>query len=200
MRLLLARHGETDWNARGQIQGQSDTTLNDRGRAQAAELAHRLLAAGERVERIYASPQKRALETAQIAGRLLGLTPEPVEGLREISFGHWEGHAWTEIQKRWREEYRRYEADRLRMAPLGGESFAAMLCRVLPALEQISRSGEGTALVVAHSAVIKGTLCWLEGGSFAEMNRRYRLDNAQWAVLEGRDSFPLPLAKEGRIW
>ena len=93
MRLLLARHGETDWNARGQIQGQSDTTLNDRGRAQAAELARRLLAAGERVERIYASPQKRALETAQIAGGLLGLTPEPVEGLREISFGHWEGHA-----------------------------------------------------------------------------------------------------------
>lgn len=87
MRLLLARHGETDWNARGQIQGQSDTTLNDRGRAQAAELARRLLAAGERVERIYASPQKRALETAQIAGGLLGLTPEPVEGLREISFG-----------------------------------------------------------------------------------------------------------------
>ena len=61
-------------------------------------------------------------------------------------------------------------------------------------------AGRGTALVVAHSAVIKGTLCWLEGGSFAEMNRRYRLDNAQWAVLEGRDSFPLPLAKEGRIW
>ena len=70
-----------------------------------------------------------------------------------------------------------------------------MLCRSTPALEQISRSGEGPPpLVVAHSAVIKGTLCWL-GGNFAEMNRRYRLDNAQWAVLEGRDSFPLPLPK-----
>ena len=158
MRILLARHGQTDWNAAGRIQGQSDIPLNAAGQAQAAALARRLLAAGER--------------------------PEPVDALEEISFGHWEGASWPDIRLRWPEEFARYQADRLGMAPEGGESFRAMLDRALPALEAIAAGPEGTVLVVSHSAVIKGVVCWLSGWDFAVMGRGLHLGNAQWAVLD----------------
>ena len=100
MRLLLVRHGETDWNAAGRIQGCTDTPLNARGRAQAAALAEKLRSS-ERAEALYTSPLRRAAETAEIIGSALGLRPEPVEALREISFGVWEGCSWAEIQRRW---------------------------------------------------------------------------------------------------
>ena len=183
MNLLLARHGQTDWNAAGRIQGRTDTPLNGLGRTQAALLARRLERAGERIDRLYTSPQRRALETAEIAGAALGLSPVPVDALREVSFGAWEGCSWTEIARRWPAEYAAYLADRLHTPPPGGESFAALLERVLPALGQIAAAGPGAALVVCHSAVIKAVRCHLDGAPFADIQRRYHLDNAQWVAL-----------------
>ena len=71
MRVLLARHGQTDWNAAGRIQGASDVPLNENGREQARKLASKLAASGGRLGAIYSSPLKRALETAGIIGREL---------------------------------------------------------------------------------------------------------------------------------
>ena len=131
MKLLLARHGETDWNARGQIQGQSDPGLNETGRAQARALARRLEETGVPLRRLYTSPQKRSAETAAIVGACLGIEAEAVEGLREICFGVWEGHCWEEIAALWPHSYEAYAADRLRSRPPEGESYAELLehCR-----------------------------------------------------------------------
>ena len=183
MRLLLARHGQTDWNAAGHIQGQTDTSLNDLGRRQAADLALRLEQAGEHPIALYTSPQRRALETAQIAGRALGLTPVVVEDLREVSFGVWEGHSWEEIARIWPGEYAAYRADRLHTPPPEGESFAHLLERVYPALTGIAGTGEGTALVVSHSAVIKAVCCHMDGADFRDIQRRYLMENASWVVF-----------------
>ena len=76
--LLLVRHGETDWNAEGRLQGQTDRPLNDFGRRQARALADGL--AGERLEAIYASDLARARETAEILGTRLGLVGRPRQG------------------------------------------------------------------------------------------------------------------------
>ena len=192
MRLLLARHGQTDWNAAGHIQGQTDTSLNALGRRQAADLALRLEQAGERPVALYTSPQRRALETAQIAGQSLGLTPTVVENLREVSFGVWEGHSWEEIARIWPEAYAAYRADRLHTPPPEGESFAQLLKRVYPALAEIAAAGEGTALVVSHSAVIKAVRCHMDGVDFRDIQRRYTMDNASWVVLsqEACSTFP----------
>jgi uncharacterized phosphatase len=87
--LLLVRHGETDWNAAGRLQGHTDRPLNDYGRRQAKELAERL--AGEGADAIYASDLARAKETAEIVGTRLGLTVVIDPDLREKNWGSWEG-------------------------------------------------------------------------------------------------------------
>jgi broad specificity phosphatase PhoE len=87
--LLLVRHGETDWNAAGRLQGHTDRPLNDYGRRQAKELAERL--AGEGADAIYASDLVRAKETAEIVGERLGLTVAVDPDLREKDWGTWEG-------------------------------------------------------------------------------------------------------------
>ena len=87
--LLLVRHGETDWNAAGRLQGHTDRPLNDDGRRQAKELADRL--AGEGADAIYASDLVRAKETAEIVGERLGLTVVIDPDLREKDWGTWEG-------------------------------------------------------------------------------------------------------------
>jgi broad specificity phosphatase PhoE len=92
--LLLIRHGETDWNASGRLQGHTDRPLNDYGRRQAAELAERLEEAD--VAAIYSSDLSRARETAEIVGARLGLPVVVDTGLRERNWGTWEGLTPTE--------------------------------------------------------------------------------------------------------
>jgi broad specificity phosphatase PhoE len=87
--LLLVRHGETDWNATGRLQGHTDRPLNDYGRRQARELADRL--ADDGIAAIYASDLSRAKETAEIVGARLGLPVVIDEDLRERDWGSWEG-------------------------------------------------------------------------------------------------------------
>jgi probable phosphoglycerate mutase len=87
--LLLVRHGETDWNAEGRLQGHTDRPLNEHGRRQANELAERL--AGEGADAIYASDLARARETAEIVGGRLGLPVVIDADLREKNWGNWEG-------------------------------------------------------------------------------------------------------------
>ena len=195
MHLLLVRHGETDWNAAGKIQGCTDTPLNARGRAQALALAGRLR--GERPQRLYTSPLRRARETAAIVGAELALEPETVEALREISFGEWEGCSWEEIQRRWPREFAWCEGDRLNRAPPGGESYGQLMERAppggesygqlmeraLPAVEAIRRAPGGTAVAVCHSAVIRAVLCALEGMSIGEGYRRLRIKNSSVSEL-----------------
>ena len=185
MRILLARHGETGWNAAGRVQGASDTDLNDNGRIQAEELGRRLAESGEKIDVCYASPKRRAFETAEIACRRLGLTPIPVEDLREVSFGVWEGRTWPEIERQWAEEYEAYQKDRMKVAPPGGESLGDALKRILPALDAIAAGPGETALAVCHSAVIRAVLGWRAGVPFDNKALyRFNVPNAQWVAVD----------------
>jgi broad specificity phosphatase PhoE len=87
--LLLVRHGETDWNAAGRLQGHTDRPLNDYGRVQARKLAEQLQ--GDGIAAIYASDLVRARETAEILGECLGLPVAIDADLREKNWGTWEG-------------------------------------------------------------------------------------------------------------
>ena len=183
MRVLLVRHGQTDWNAAARIQGASDVPLNAAGRAQAAELA-RTLASGERPEALYSSPLSRAMETAEIIGTALGLPVTPAAELTELNFGDWEGSTWEEIGRRWPREFAAYAADRRGYAPPRGESYARMLLRARPFVERLRRAPGGAALCVAHSAVIRGLLAEERGISVGDSYKRIRLPNGVIIPLE----------------
>ena len=185
MRVLLVRHGETDWNAAGKIQGVSDIALNGRGREQARSLAEALAAEG--VAEIYTSPLRRALETAQIIGGALGLVPREAPELMELNFGCWEGCSWEEIAERWPDQFAAYAADRNGYAAPGGESYDDMLARARPFTEALRRKkSAGSALCVCHSAVMRGLIAAESGFSVDESYRRLRLPNGVVRELESR--------------
>ena len=98
MRIYLIRHGQTDWNVEGKVQGSTDIPLNETGRRQAACLAKGM--AGRPVVQIFSSRLKRAFETARTVGESQNVRVETGEGLEEISFGVWEGLGWGGIEKR----------------------------------------------------------------------------------------------------
>ena len=138
-RLLLVRHGETDWNAEGRLQGQTDRSLSDYGRRQARQLADAL--EGEELEAIYSSDLVRARETAEIVGRRLELPVQLDHDLREKDWGTWEG--LTAVER-----------DRVEFV---GESTEAHQERTLQALRRISElhPGEGVVLVVTHGGSMR---------------------------------------------
>jgi len=172
MRVLLARHGETPWNAEGRYQGQVDVALSAVGERQAALLAERL--GDVRITRAVASPLVRARRTAEVAlgaGRAAMLALEPE--LIEIAHGAWEGKLASEIAA---EDGARLAAWRVapetvRMPGPGGESLPMVLER---AWRGFARACEGlddddTLLLVAHDAVNRVILCRLLGIPLAKL-------------------------------
>jgi broad specificity phosphatase PhoE len=152
--LLLARHGETDWNSERRWQGHSDQPLNDRGREQARELADSLV--GRRIDAVSSSDLWRARETAEIVAGRLGLPVEIDRGLREVDVGEWSGLVHTEIETRFPEGFRRWQEGLHGWEE--GETYDAMGVRVVTALLAIAARHESeTVLVVSHGGAIRAS-------------------------------------------
>ena len=147
-RLLCIRHAESVWNAQGRWQGQADPPLSDRGRADAAYAAGKL---GGSVERIVSSDLVRALETAEIIGRALGMDVDVDPGLREVDVGEWSGLTREEIEARWPGSVEGWRAGTFR--PPGSEDPDAFLARVVASLERAAGDTR-PALVVTHGGAI----------------------------------------------
>jgi probable phosphoglycerate mutase len=152
-RIVVVRHGETVWNAEMRMQGQLDTALSERGRRQAARAAEAL--AGEGIEAIVASDLARAYDTAAAIAAVLGLPVATDAGLRERSFGIFEGHTYAEIDARWPDEAARWRRHEPAFAPEGGESLIAFNDRAVAAVTRIAAAARGrTTLVVSHGGVL----------------------------------------------
>ena len=150
-RLLLARHGETDWNRIGRWQGHADPPLNETGRRQAAELAEQL--AGDGIAAVYSSDLVRASETARAVGARLGLPVVEEPALREIDVGSWSGLTRAEVEQRFPEGFARWLAGEIGH---DGETREQLTERALTAaLEIASRHPGGNVLVVTHGGVIR---------------------------------------------
>jgi broad specificity phosphatase PhoE len=136
--LLLVRHGETDWNADGRLQGHTDRPLSEFGRRQARQLAEEL--GDEELEAIYASDLSRARETAEIVGARLGLAVVLDPDLREKNWGTWEGLTAVERER----------------VEFAGEPTEAHKDRVLGALKRIAeRHPDERVLVVTHGGSMR---------------------------------------------
>jgi probable phosphoglycerate mutase len=157
--IYFIRHGETDWNVEGRLQGQQDIPLNGRGRVQADEAGRRLRGLVERVEDLdyVASPMTRTRETMDLLRTAIGLYPTGYRldaRLVELTFGAWEGMTWKEVRKAEPQLAAQRERDKWGYAPPGGESYAMLADRVRPILDDLSRE----TVIVAHGGVARAFL------------------------------------------
>ncbi len=171
-RLYFLRHGETDWNAEGRLQGRQDVPLNPLGQDQSAragcKLKKLLLSQGENPATLpfQCSPLLRTRQTLRLARAELGLPPEGGEfddRLVEFTFGRWEGLTWPEVCALDPELAKAREVDKWNFTPPGGESYADLAQRLEPWLE----AQKAPSVVVSHGGVARA-LMTLIGGLPAE--------------------------------
>jgi len=160
--IYLVRHGQTAWNREEIFRGRTDVPLDETGLKQ-AELAGEYLKEVE-IDAIYSSPLSRALETAEKIARFHNLKVQPLEGIIDMSFGNWEGHAHQEIKKNDSETYRRWREEPHLVRLPGGESLDDVRVRSMAALEEVIRKHPGKALIiVSHRVVNKVLICGILG-------------------------------------
>ncbi len=195
MRILLARHGETPWNAEGRYQGQEDIPLSPVGERQAHLLGERLR--DVRIDRAVSSPLSRSYRTAQLA---LGDMRAPMlgtdAGLMEIAHGTWEGMLASEIgaSDPQRLEAWRSAPDTVQMP--GGESLQQVFDRSWEAFGRACAGlgAQDTLLVVAHDAVNRVILCHILGIPFSRL-WTFRQAPTTLNLLEGDDVDSLDVAR-----
>jgi broad specificity phosphatase PhoE len=188
--VYVARHGDTDWNAVNRWQGHTDIPLNDRGRAQARALAQRLR--DVRLAGVVASDLSRAEETARIVAASLGIPLAYVDGgLRERSFGVFEGLTREECETQHGEAWRAWLEDKT--MPQGGEALEALTQRVVAAVGRSARAvatEDAAVLVVTHGGSLRSLVASVTG----ELPPMVKNGDVWVLAWEGRlvEAAPLP--------
>ncbi|WP_134497283.1 histidine phosphatase family protein [Microvirga pakistanensis] len=186
--IYFIRHGETDWNLEGRLQGQKDIPLNDLGRVQAEEAGRRLRSICPHHEDLayVASPMRRTRETMEILRQAAGLPPQGYrldERLVEITFGAWEGMTWKEVRRAEPQLAAMRERDKWNYVPPGGgESYAMLVDRIRPVLDDLTRD----TVIVAHGGVARAFLairCGVSSRQAASMD----IWQGRVLVIEGRN-------------
>jgi broad specificity phosphatase PhoE len=150
-RVLLARHGQTEWNLLGRRQGHLDSRLTERGVEQARRNAMALR--GHAIDGLFTSPLERAKTTAEIFAAVLGAPIVVVDDLAEVHHGRFAGLTDDEIEKHHRGEWHRRAEDKYRWRFPGGESYADADRRAGAALTLIDRSPADRPLIVSHEMI-----------------------------------------------
>lgn len=160
-RIVLARHGQTDWNQERRFQGKTDTPLNDVGKGQAHALADRL--ASWPLEAIYTSPLERAMYTASAIAERHGLQPVPLPELHEIDFAEWEGLSIPRLGAERKEDFARWRGDPFFNPPPGAESWEEISARLSKALSFILGEPYRRIVIVSHGGIMRALYAVLVG-------------------------------------
>lgn len=165
--IYFIRHGETDWNVQGRLQGQRDIPLNAQGQTQGIAVSQKLKEAAGSVHVLdyVASPLERTRHTMETVRCELGLPPDGYrvdERLKEIHFGEWEGLTWAEIREKDPERLSLRDKDRWNFdPPRGGENYHMLCDRVMSFVNEIKRD----TVMVSHGGVARALLVALCGAS-----------------------------------
>jgi broad specificity phosphatase PhoE len=171
VRLLLARHGQTEWHRENRYVSRTDIGIDETGREQARILA--LRAKEEAPALILSSPLNRALLTAGPAAEACGLEPKADERLRELDFGGWEGKTFGEILSQDPERAERFLESAENGFP-GGEPLEEGTQRIISVFEDLGRSHAGeTVLIVAHNTLLRLGLCAVLGVPLGQYRRKF---------------------------
>lgn len=175
-RIIAIRHGETAWNVDTRIQGHLDIPLNDTGLWQAQRVAAAL--AGEPIAAVYASDLKRAHTTAGAIAQAAGLSVVAHTGLRERSFGVFEGKTFTEIDAAWPDDAQAWRKRVPDWTPEGGESLLVLRERIAHTAHALAERHMGEQIVlVAHGGVLD-VLYRMATGQDLQAPRTWQLGNA----------------------
>lgn len=154
MRLILIRHGQTAWNDREIFRGRADIPLDPTGKVQARAVARRLT--GFHIRKIYSSPLKRALETAETIGEKLHLTPEVIPNLIEIDCGIWQGLSCWAVQKRFPKLYQKWLTKPHQAKIPKGETLTQVRSRLNRMIRTIRKMHvRGDIIIVSHRIILK---------------------------------------------
>ncbi|MGI6151844.1 MAG: histidine phosphatase family protein [Christensenellales bacterium] len=183
MRLIIVRHGETDWNRLRKTQGMTDIGLTQRGLKQARRMGARVR--NMQIRCVFSSPLSRAVSTANAIASIVRAPVATDHDLREIAFGEWEGLTFDEIGERYPEELKVWNTDPHLCAPPGkAETLMQVAERCTHFLSRIRKDYEGqTVAAVSHSVPCKAMVALSIGLPLSRIHS-LRMDNASMSIID----------------
>ena len=190
-RLVLLRHGQTDFNVAGRMQGHLESMLTQTGIAQATRVAPAVAAMAP--DRLVSSDLRRAVDTADAVGAVCGLPVKVDPRLRETCLGQWQGLSVDDVEQGWPGAISAWRSDPA-WAPPDGESRIDVVRRARPVVDELDAEFEGpptaTAVLIAHGGLIAGLVSGLMELPHAAWPSIGGIGNCRWAVLARRDDHP----------
>ncbi len=184
MKLYITRHGETQWNLEGRLQGWSNSSqLSEKGILDAKRLGEYLKEVN--FDCIYTSPLDRAIKTAELIRGDKDIPIIQCEGLKEINFGDWEGKTYSEIDTLYKEQHNNFWNHPELYKPVGGESYDELIYRVRKALTEISEANQGAnVLIVTHGVTKKAIYKIVKDLPMEEFWAPPRPNNTSLSIVE----------------
>jgi len=194
MRIILVRHGSTEWNDKDVFRGRVDISLDKIGIQQAYAIANRLSVLD--VSAVYSSPLKRALETAQIIATKLKVNIKAEDSLVDFDFGKWQGLSTREVQKQFPQAYKQWLSEPHLVKIPGAENLSDVRNRITKMLFETLIKEKNDIVVVSHRIVNKMLICAalsLDDSYFWQIKQ----DVAAISILDYRDGvFTLSLLND----
>ena len=182
MNIYFARHGQTDWNILGKVQGTTEIPLNETGINQAEQLCEYFEKQHISLNKVYTSHQIRAMQTACIVSDRFHLDYEAIPGLEEMNMGTFEGNTWADTETLQPDELKRWNSNKRYEKTPGGESYQMVLERLFRALDDIIEnhdpSSDQNLLVISHGGVIMTLIAINENIPFEESHLKISVPNA----------------------
>ena len=193
--IYMIRHGESVGNMHRDFLGHTDLPITEKGEAQALAAANYLASIGFSPDAVYASPLCRAFRTTELAlSKIDAPTPIPLDGLREIYAGEWEGKNFDDLDAQYPEQRRLWREDVGHAAPVGGESVASLYGRVVSTVLRIAKENLGKVVFIGtHATPIRAVETYARGRSADLMREVPWPTNASLSVYryDGERLFPV---------
>lgn len=186
-RIVLWRHGRTEWNEAGWFQGQTDVALDDTGRQQAREAAARLASLDP--DLLLTSDLERARDTAGALAAVTGLDVEPDPRLRETYAGVWQGLTTQEIRTQYPDDFAAWRAGDTQIRVGGGETRREVAARMVEGVEDAAKrlDDDGLAVLATHGGAARNAIASLIGMPLELLTNIGGLSNCSWSMLRQGD-------------
>jgi len=181
-RLVVVRHGQTDWNNINRIQGRVDVPLNEEGLKEARKIGSQL--SGEKLDLIFSSELSRSYITAEEIARHHKLKIKKARELNELNQGLWEGLLFSEVKKRYKKQHNLWKMDPTFAQPPKGENVRDVYDRVISLIQKlIDKFPSKTICIVSHEIITGLIKCHFEGLDLKDL-WNYTLKKGTWEIID----------------